>query len=374
MADYLFKIFLIVLMSPPMGCNKTTPEAIKSSLDKINLPDGFIIETFANNVENVRAITLSDKGIYYAGSRKAGNIYALIDENKDNIIDKQLIIFEDLKNPTGIVWHKGDLYFSEINRVLKVKNIDEVYDKEPTYEIVNDSFPTDESHGWKYLDFGPDGKLYVPVGAPCNICEKDDERYSTIMRMNADGSDLEVYAHGIRNSVGFDFHPTTQQLFFTDNGRDWMGDDQPFCEINTAPEQGLHFGFPYCHSGIWLDDEFGENKNCDDYVSPVQNLGPHTAPLGMAFYTGNKFPEAYKNAIFIAEHGSWNRSKKIGYRVSMVRLDENGKSMGYEMFAEGWLENGKAWGRPADIFMMPDGSILITDDYADAIYRVTYKP
>jgi len=373
MANYLFKILLVLLMSPPTGCNKVNTTINDLPLNKISLPKGFKIETLATEVENVRAITRSENGIYYAGSRGAGNIYALIDVNNDYVIDKQVVIFENLKLPTGIVWHKGDLYFSEINRVLKVNNIDEVYDKNPTYEIVNDSFPTDEHHGWKYLKFGPDNQLYVSVGAPCNICDKEDEKYATIMRMNEDGSNLEVYAKGIRNSVGFDFHPTTNNLFFTDNGRDWMGDDVPFCELNTAPEQGLHFGFPHCHSGIWVDDKFGENKNCNDYVSPVQNLGPHTAPLGMTFYTGQQFPAAYQNAIFIAEHGSWNRSKKIGYRISMIRLDENGQSKGYEMFAEGWLADGKVWGRPADVFMMPDGSILITDDFANAIYRVSYE-
>ena len=373
MANYLFKILLVLLMSPPTGCNKVNTTINDLPLNKISLPKGFKIETLATEVENVRAITRSENGIYYAGSRGAGNIYALIDVDNDYVIDKQVVIFENLKLPTGIVWHKGDLYFSEINRVLKVNNIDEVYDKNPTYEIVNDSFPTDEHHGWKYLKFGPDNQLYVSVGAPCNVCDKEDEKYATIMRMNKDGSNLEVYAKGIRNSVGFDFHPTTNNLFFTDNGRDWMGDDVPFCELNTAPKQGLHFGFPHCHSGIWVDDKFGENKNCNDYVSPVQNLGPHTAPLGMTFYTGQQFPAAYQNAIFIAEHGSWNRSKKIGYRISMIRLDENGQSKGYEIFAEGWLADGKVWGRPADVFMMPDGSILITDDFANAIYRVSYE-
>jgi len=373
MFDFLIKTLIILLMSPPTGCNKINTQIEDLPLNKISLPEGFKIETFATEVENVRAITQSDNGIYYAGSRGAGNIYALIDLDKDNVIDKQVIIFKDLTYPTGIVWHNGDLYFTEINRVLKVINIDEVYDKNPTYEIVNDNFPTDEHHGWKYLDFGPDDKLYVPVGAPCNVCDKEDERYASIMRMNADGSKLEVFAKGVRNSVGFDFHPVTKNLFFTDNGRDWMGDDMPFCELNTAAKNGLHFGFPYCHSGVWLDDKFGKNKNCEDYVSPLQNLGPHTAPLGMAFYKGTQFPETYNNAIFIAEHGSWNRSKKIGYRISMVRLDENGQSKGYEIFAEGWLDDGKVWGRPADVHMKNDGSLLITDDFANAIYRVTYE-
>jgi len=337
-------------MSPVAGCHKIDTSKESLPLEKIQLPDGFNIQVFVQDLENVRAVTKSNnRSIYYAGSRGEGKVYALVDENNDYVIDKKVTLFKDLSLPTGITWHKGDLYFSEINRILKVSNIDEVYDENPKYEIVNDSFPTKEHHGWKYLKFGPDGKLYVPVGAPCNLCDEEDKRFASIMRMNADGSEDEIYVRGVRNSVGFDFHPQTGNLFFTDNGTDWMGDDKPLCELNEAKQQGQHFGYPYCHSGKWIDDKFGKNKQCDDYVSPVQN------------------------AIFIAEHGSWNRSKKLGYRVAMVRLDGNGNSMGYEIFAEGWLQNGKVWGRPADVFSLPDGSLLVTDDFANAIYRIAYE-
>lgn len=361
------------MMSPVAGCHKTDTSKENLPLENLAMPDGFNIQVFVQDVENIRAITKSEsRSIYYAGSRGEGKVYALIDENEDYVIDQTITLFSDLSLPTGITWHQGDLYFSEINRVLKVSNIDDVINQNPQFEVINDSFPTEEHHGWKYLKFGPDGKLYVPVGAPCNICDKEDERFASIMRMNADGSEVEVFASGVRNSVGFDFHPTTNNLFFTDNGTDWMGDDKPFCELNEAKEKGQHFGYPYCHSGKWLDDKFGKEKSCDDYVIPVQNLGPHVAPLGMTFYTGKQFPEKYQNAIFIAEHGSWNRSKKIGYRVAVVRLDENGQSMGYEIFAEGWLQDGKVWGRPADVMQLPDGSLLISDDFANAVYRITY--
>jgi len=361
-------------MSPPTGCHKVDTAKESLPLDKINLPKGFSISLFAKNVENIRAITKSaDANIYYAGSRGAGNVYALIDHNNDYVIDTSFTIISNLSLPTGITWHKGDLYFSEISRILKISNIDEVYDKNPSFEVVKDDLPDKEHHGWKYLKFGPDGKLYVPVGAPCNICKKEDERFASITRMNADGSDAEVFVHGVRNSVGFDFHPDKGNLFFTDNGTDWMGDDKPLCELNEVTEKGQHFGYPHCHSGLWLDDKFGENHNCENFVKPLQNLGPHVAPLGMTFYTGQQFPAKYYKAIFIAEHGSWNRSTKIGYRIALVRLDEEGNSLGYEIFAEGWFKDGKVWGRPADVMQLPDGSLLVTDDFADVVYRIVYE-
>lgn len=239
--------------------------------------------------------------------------------------------------------------------------------------MVNGSFPAETHHGWKYIAFGPDDKLYVPVGAPCNICESKDERFASIMRMNPDGTELEVFASGIRNTVGFTWHPETRDLWFTDNGRDWLGDNLPPCELNRASKQGLHFGYPYCHGGSITDPEFGSKRPCTEFTPPVQNLGPHVAPLGVIFYTGNMFPPEYKNRIFIAEHGSWNRSKKSGYRLTTVSLNETQLSDGYQPFAEGWLpENGKVWGRPVAILQMPDGSLLVSDDFADCIYRITY--
>ncbi|HTY79355.1 MAG TPA: PQQ-dependent sugar dehydrogenase, partial [Candidatus Bathyarchaeia archaeon] len=242
----------------------------------------------------------------------------------------------------------------------------------PKPVVVTDRLPKDRHHGWKFIAFGPDGKLYVPVGAPCNICEPDPDRYANIMRMNPDGSELETFARGVRNTVGFDWDPRTREMWFTDNGRDWLGDDAPPDELNHAPRAGMHFGFPYCHGGTISDPEFGRRRPCADFTAPAQNLGPHVASLGMRFYTGAQFPTAYRNQIFIAEHGSWNRSRKIGYRVTLVRL-ENGRAVAYEPFATGWLRGEDPWGRPADVLVMPDGSLLVSDDYAGAIYRISYR-
>jgi len=228
------------------------------------------------------------------------------------------------------------------------------------------------AHGWKFIAFGPDGMLYVPIGAPCNVCLSDDPRYATITRMHRDGSGFEVYARGVRNSVGFDWHPLTRRLWFTDNGRDWLGDDQPPDELNFAPVQGLHYGFPHCHGGTIVDPEFGSPTSCQDYMAPVARLGAHVAALGMRFYTGQMFPEAYRGQIFIAEHGSWNRSQKTGYRVSLVRLDGN-KAISYEPFAQGWLIGNSAWGRPVDVALMADGSLLVSDDQNGVIYRISYQ-
>ncbi|HZY10946.1 MAG TPA: PQQ-dependent sugar dehydrogenase, partial [Bacteroidota bacterium] len=238
--------------------------------------------------------------------------------------------------------------------------------------IVNDSFPSETHHGWKFIRLGPDEKLYVPVGAPCNVCEREDQRYSTIMRMKLDGSDLEIFARGVRNTVGFDWHPTTHELWFTDNGRDMLGDDIPPDELNHATTQGMHFGFPYCHGGNISDPEYGEKHQCTEFTPPAMKLGPHVAALGMRFYTGTMFPSEYLNQIFIAEHGSWNRSVPLGYRITTVSL-ENNIAVRYDVFAEGWLQDGKVLGRPVDLLIMPDGALLVSDDYAGVIYRISYK-
>jgi glucose/arabinose dehydrogenase len=237
--------------------------------------------------------------------------------------------------------------------------------------VVVDGLPEETHHGWKYIAFGPDGKLYVPVGAPCNICNPDPP-FATILRMNPDGTEREVVARGVRNSVGFDWHPETEALWFTDNGRDWMGDDRPPCELNRVSEPGQHFGYPFVHGADLLDPEFGSGKDPADYTAPVQELGPHVAPLGMEFYTGAMFPEAYRGQVLIAEHGSWNRSDKIGYRVTLVRLDETREAAAYEPFARGWLQGESNWGRPVDLEQLPDGSLLVSDDQTGAIYRISY--
>ena len=351
-------------------------------LEKIVLPDGFKIEIYASDVENARSMTVSPSGTIFVGNRKSDNVFALIDENKDGKVDKKYLITDKLKNmPNGVAFHEGDLYVAEVNKIWvfkdienKLKLIDEngFYPEDPI--LITDDFPSDKHHGWKYIAIGPDNKLYVPVGAPCNICESRDEIYSTITRMDLDGSNREIYARGVRNTVGFTWNKETGEMWFTDNGRDMLGDNYPPCELNKVTKPDQHYGYPYCHGGDISDPEFGSKYACEDFIKPMQNLGPHVAPLGLKFYDGDMFPEEYKGDIFIAEHGSWNRTKKIGYRITRVKIKDN-KSVGYEPFISGWLEKdiNDAWGRPVDVVILEDGSMLISDDYANVIYRVTYS-
>lgn len=336
----------------------------------IKLPPGFKIEIYTDNVPNARSMVLSPNGVLFVGTRE-DKFYAVVDTNKDYKVD-EVIAIEGLNGPNGVAFKDGSLYVAEISKIWQYDNIEDNLKNPPTPVLVSDGFPGDHAHGWKFIAFGPDDKLYVPVGAPCNICLKEDERYASIMRMNADGSNLELFAHGIRNTVGFDWHPQTNELWFTDNGRDMLGDDVPPDELNHAPEKDLHFGYPFVHGDDIPDPEFGEGVDINKYIKPAQNLGPHVAALGMNFYTGNMFPDEYKNQIFIAEHGSWNRSKKIGYRVMLVKLQGN-EAVSYEPFAEGWLQGDSVSGRPVDVLVMPDGSLLVSDDYAGVIYRITYN-
>ncbi len=375
----MLSLFLLILS---LGCGKINPPAATSvakkmsalPLDRIKLPEGFAIDIFAENVTNARSMALSPNGTLFVGTRDEGNVYALQDTDGDFRADKQFILAKGLKMPNGVAFKDGDLYVAEVSRILKFENIEASLDNPPTPKVVYDKYPTDTHHGWKYIAFGPDGKLYVPVGAPCNICDPD-EIYASITRINPDGTGLEIVQKGIRNTVGFTWHPDTKELWFTDNGRDWLGDDKPACELNRATNDKMHFGYPYCHQGDLPDPEFGKKRDCSEFTAPAQKLGPHTAPLGLEFYTGSMFPAAYKNQILLAEHGSWNRSKKIGYRIMLVTLDENHNATSYKPFAEGWLMEAEddVWGRPVDLELLPDGSILISDDYADAIYRIYYK-
>ncbi len=341
-------------------------------LHQIRLAPGFKIGIYAEKVPNARSMVLSPNGTLFVGTREEGKVYAVLDHNKDGVGDEVITVAHGLNMPNGVAFRDGALYVAEVNRVIRYGDIENKLRNPPPPVIMNDSFPKDTHHGWKFIRFGPDGMLYVPVGAPCNVCERDDPRYATIMRMKPDGTDLEIFARGVRNTVGFDWHPETKELWFTDNGRDWLGDNLPPDELNYAPKAGLHFGFPYCHGKNIPDPEYGKKHKCEEFVPPAMELGPHVASLGMRFYTGSMFPVEYRNQIFIAEHGSWNRSVPIGYRVSLVRL-QNNRAVKYEVFAEGWLQGERAWGRPVDVLVRPDGALLVSDDKAGVIYRIIYK-
>ncbi|MEJ2257905.1 MAG: PQQ-dependent sugar dehydrogenase [Woeseiaceae bacterium] len=337
-----------------------------ASLDEIELPPGFAIEVYAD-VPQARSLALGDRGTLFVSTRKASSVYAVV-ENADGTT-RTIEILRGMETPNGIAFHAGDLYVAEIDRVYRYRDAEDHLDAMPEGELLDIDLPSDSAHGWRYIGVGPDDMLYIGIGAPCNIC--DEPGYAEIIRVNPDGSGRETYASGVRNTVGFTWHPETDELWFTDNGRDWMGDDIPPCELNHAPRQGLHFGYPYCHGADIADPEFGAGRDCDDFTPPVQDLGPHVAPLGIRFYTGRMFPEEYRGHVFIAEHGSWNRSEKIGYRVTLVRLDGN-RAVSYEPFARGWLQDGEVSGRPVDLIVKDDGSMLVSDDFAGKIYRITY--
>lgn len=343
-------------------------------LEKIKLPPGFHISIFAEDIENARSLALGAKGTVFVSTRQNDKVYALIDTDGDGKADKIYIIAKGLKTPNGAAFHKNALYVAQIDSIWRYDNIEEHLADPPKPVLIFDKLPHAEHHGWRYIAFGPDNKLYIPIGAPCNNCDtaETDPRWASICRMNEDGSDFEIFAHGVRNSVGFDWNPETKELWFTDNGRDMMGDDLPPDELNNAPRQGMNFGYPYCQGGDISDPVYGHLHPCSDFTPPVVKLGAHVASLGMKFYTGNMFPAEYRNQIFIAEHGSWNRSVPIGYRISIVRFKKDGQPS-YERFAEGWLQNGTPWGRPVDILQLRDGSLLVSDDFGNAVYRITYN-
>ena len=345
-------------------------------IEKLTLPPGFAIEVYAPDVPNARQMSLSPGGTLFVSTRRAGNVYAVRDDDGDQKADRVLTLDSGLNMPNGVAFRDGALYVAEVNRVLRYDDIEANLTTPPEPVVVNDGFPTDRAHGWKFIAFGPDGRLYVPVGAPCNVCDHQETTpiYATITSMNPDGSDVQIYAHGVRNTVGFSWHPETDELWFTNNGRDWMGDGQPFDTLNHAPEPGLHFGFPHCHQGDIPDPEFN-TRPCSEFRLPARTLGPHVASLGMRFYTGDLFPADYRHRIFIAEHGSWNRTPEAGhtgYRLTVATLDGD-RVTDYQVFAEGWLEADNTWwGRPVDVQVMPDGALLVSDDTAGAIYRITY--
>jgi glucose/arabinose dehydrogenase len=360
----------------PQAPSAARPSAVEANaglpLERIRLPKGFRIAAYATGVKNARSLALSPSSTLFVGTRENDKVFAIPNADHDATGDRVLVLAEGLDTPNGVAFHAGALYVAERSRVLRFDDIEAHLEHPPKPVVVNDSLPHDSEHSWKFIAVGPDQRLYVPIGAPCNICDKADPRYASISRMQLDGSGFEVFARGVRNTVGFAWHPDTHELWFTENGRDRMGDDLPPDELNHAPKSGLHFGYPYCHGKDLSDPEFGAKQSCAQSVPPVAQLGPHVAALGMRFYTGNMFPAEYQKQVFIAEHGSWNRSQKIGYRVSLVKLDKE-RFVSYTPFAEGFLSGGEVWGRPVDVLVMPDGALLVSDDTANAVYRVSYE-
>jgi glucose/arabinose dehydrogenase len=355
---------LLAAVAAP-ACSKGLPP-----IERLQLPPGFHVSIFSADVPNARELAIGARGTVFAGSRGEGKVYALTDADGDGRADTVHVIAKGLQMPVGVAFQDGDLYVSAVSRIIVFRNIEDHLDQPPWPEAVVSDLPSETHHGWKFIAFGPDRKLYVPIGAPCNVCDRAG--YAKILRMNTDGSHREDVAVGIRNTVGFDWQPGTKQLWFTDNGRDLLGDDLPSDELNRVSRIGENFGFPYCHQGDTLDPEFGKGKECKDYSPPVLKLGAHVASLGMRFYDGTMFPQTYRGAAIIAEHGSWNRTKKSGYRVMAIRLD-GARVLSHEPLIDGFMDDEKSLGRPADVLVMPDGALLVSDDQAGAIYRVTYS-
>lgn len=343
-------------------------------IERLSLPPGFYVEVLSDQVPGARGMVLGPKGTLFVGSRAQGDVYAITLDPSRAYAAKVRTVASGLNMPVGVAMRNGTLYISAVSRIVKLDDIENRLDNPGKPSVVYDKLPGESHHGWRYIAFGPDQRLYIGVGAPCNVCKRDENRYAMIGSMKPDGTDWRVIARGVRNTVGFDWQPGTNTLWFTDNGRDLLGDDVPDDELNRLTRTGEHFGFPYCHAGNVTDPEFGREKRCSTFTPPMAKLGAHVAALGMKFYTGKQFPEDYRGSIFIAEHGSWNRSHKVGYRVVRVALNAKGNVAKQEVFAQGWLgDDESVWGRPVDLLTLPDGSLLISDDHAGAIYRITYR-
>jgi glucose/arabinose dehydrogenase len=351
----------------PIPAPPSPTPAAQIPVDKIKLPPGFKISVWADGISNARSMALGDRGTVFLGSRVAGNVYAVVDRGGKREVK---VVAKGLMQPSGVLFKDGALYVAEIPRLLKFENIEASLDGPPAPKVLYE-YPKEAHHNWRYLALGPDGKLYFGMGAPCNICNPPDT-HANISRMDLDGTGFEYYARGVRNSVGFDWHPVTKELYFTNHGRDWMGDDVPNDTLHHAPRPGLHFGYPHCHQGDIQDPDFGAGRACSEFAPPLLKLGPHVAAMGIRFYTGSMFPSEYRNRAFIALKGSWNRTQKSGYRIMTVEL-RPGAPPKYEVFADGFRDGDKVLGRPTYIQWMPDGSMLVSDDYHGAIYRITYQ-
>jgi glucose/arabinose dehydrogenase len=343
----------------------------KLPLAKLKLPPGFNIEVYAAGMANAREMAEGDKGTVFVGSRLVDKVYGIVNKDGKRTVK---VIASGLYRPNGVAFRNGTLYIAELSKISKIDKVEDNLDSPPKPTMIYDNLPKDEAHGWKFIAIGPDNKLYVPVGQPGNNV-LHDSAHGQIRRINLDGTGAEVVALGVRNTVGFDWNPETKQLYFTDNGRDWMSEDVPEDELNRVTKVGEDFGAPYCYQGNLSDPEFGWGHSCSEFTPPVALMGPHSASLGMRFYTGNMFPKSYKNVIFVARHGSWNRSKKFGGDIAVVRLNKDGTVKSVEPFMTGFLENNSYVGRPVDVMQMKDGSMLVSDDWNGAVYRITYgKP
>ena len=367
------KLIIFIFCSVPLMSD--------DQLNDLVLPNGFKASIFAKDLDSPRQITETKAGHIIVGSKKGNEIVALLDIDKDGSYEEKVIVSNNLQNPTGVAYKDGALFFAEIDTVWRIDDIDLWLNSDRKYlpkkSIYLSDLPSETWHGFKYIDFGPDGHLYIPIGVPCNICiepQTKDPRFAAIHRY--ENGELITVADGVRNSVGFDWHPITKKMYFSDNGRDWLGDDSPSCELNVIEKDGSFYGYPYKHAKNVIDPEFGhliptlEKK----IIDPIAELGPHVAPLGIAFYDGNIFPEKYQNSVFVALHGSWNKyNGKSGYKVIFVKLDEDGNYISQEDFITGWLQNENAWGRPVSPFIMSDGSMLVSDDKFNVIYKITYE-
>jgi glucose/arabinose dehydrogenase len=352
----------------PHNAPLTARKAEEIPVNKIKVPDGFQVELWASGMPNARSLAVGEKGTVFVGSRTVGRVYAVVEKDGKREVKT---IAQGLHRPNGVAFKDGALYVAELSRVLRFDDIESKLDSPAEPKVVYSDLPKDEPHGWKFIAFGPDGMLYVPIGAPCNICEPPPS-HAQIRRIKVDGSGAEVVARGVRNTVGFDWHPQTRELWFTDNGRDWLTNMQPDEELNRVAKAGQNFGFPVCHAGTVLDPEFGKGKSCEGMEPPAALLGAHAAALGMRFYTGDMFPAEYKNRIIVARHGSWNRDRKEGFDLLQVTVQEKGAAL-VERFAHGWLDGEEFWGRPVDVQVMRDGSLLVSDDWNGAIYRISHK-